>query len=68
MSIYALREAFYDASQEQENEAQALKNLVSAYHKARKTAQEPVLRISLVKQKPRVYVEPDNTMRRNWNE
>ncbi|MDQ5940043.1 MAG: hypothetical protein QG557_993 [Pseudomonadota bacterium] len=66
MSIYALREAFYDASQEQENEA--LANLVNAYHKARKTAQEPVLRISLVKQKPRVYVEPDNTMRRNWNE
>ena len=66
MSIYALREAFYDASQEQENEA--LANLVNAYHKAHKTAQEPVLRISLVKQKPRVYVEPDNTMRRNWNE
>ena len=66
MSIYALREAFYDASQEQENEA--LANLVNAYHKARKAAQEPVLRISLVKQKPRVYVEPDNTMRRNWNE
>ena len=33
MSIYALREAFYDASQEQEKEA--LKTLVSAYHKAR---------------------------------
>ena len=66
MSIYALREAFYDASQEQEKEA--LKTLVSAYHKARKTAQEPVLRISLIKVKPRVYVEPDNTMRRNWNE
>lgn len=66
MSIYALREAFYNASQEQENEA--LANLVNAYHKARKAAQEPVLRISLVKQKPRVYVEPDNTMRRNWNE
>ena len=66
MSIYALREAFYDASQEQENEA--LANLVNAYHKARKAAQEPVLRISLVKQKPRVYVASDNTMRRNWNE
>ena len=66
MSISSLREAFYDASQEQENEA--LANLVNAYHKARKAAQEPVLRISLVKQKPRVYVEPDNTMRRNWNE
>ena len=66
MSIYALREAFYDASQEQEKEA--LKNLVSAYMTKRKAAQEPVLRISLVKQKPRVYVEPDNTMRRNWNE
>ena len=66
MSIYALREAFYDASQEQEKEA--LANLVNAYHKARKAAQEPVLRISLVKVKPRVYVEPDNTMRRNWNE
>ena len=66
MSLSVLREAFYDASQEQENEA--LANLVNAYHKARKAAQEPVLRISLVKQKPRVYVEPDNTMRRNWNE
>ena len=66
MSIYALREAFYDASQEQEKEA--LKNLVSAYMTKRKAAQEPVLRISLVKVKPRVYVEPDNTMRRNWNE
>ena len=66
MSIYALRESLYNASQVQENEA--LANLVNAYHKARKTAQEPVLRISLVKQKQRVYVEPDNTMRRNWNE
>ena len=66
MSIYALREAFYDASQEQEKEA--LKNLVSTYMTKRKAAQEPVLRISLVKQKPRVYVEPDNTMRKNWNE
>ena len=66
MSIYALREAFYDASQEQEKEA--LKNLVSAYMTKRKAAQEPVLRISLIKVKPRVYVEPDNTMRRNWNE
>jgi len=66
MIISSLREAFYDASQEQENEA--LDNLVNAYHKARKSAQEPVLRISLVKVKPRVYVAPDNTMRRNWNE
>ena len=66
MSLSVLREAFYDASQEQENEA--LANLVNAYHKARKAAQEPVLRISLVKQKPRVYVAPDNTMRLNWNE
>ena len=66
MSLSVLREAFYDASQEQENEA--LANLVNAYHKARKAAQEPVLRISLVKQKQRVYIEPDNTMRRNWNE
>ena len=39
-----------------------------AYMTKRKEAQEPVLRISLVKVKPRVYVEPDNTMRRNWNE
>ena len=66
MSISALREAFYDASQEQEKEA--LKTLVSTYMANRKAAQEPVLRISLVKVKPRVYVEPDNTMRRNWNE
>lgn len=66
MSITSLREAFYNASGEQENEA--LSNLVNAYHKARKAAQEPVLRISLVKVKPHVYVAPDNTMRRNWNE
>ena len=66
MSLSVLREAFYDASQEQEKEA--LKTLVSAYMTKRKEAQEPVLRISLVKQKQRVYVEPDNTMRRNWNE
>ena len=66
MSLSVLREAFYDASQEQEKEA--LKTLVSAYMTKRKAAQEPVLRISLVKVKPRVYVEPDNTMRRNWNE
>ena len=66
MSIYALREAFYDASQEQENEA--LANLVNAYHKARKAAQEPAYRVDLVKHKPRVYVAPDNTMRLNWNE
>lgn len=66
MSISVLREAFYDASQEQEKDA--LKTLVSAYMTKRKAAQEPVLRISLVKHKPRVYVEPDNTMRRNWNE
>ena len=32
MSINALREAFYDASQQQENEA--LANLVNAYHEA----------------------------------
>ena len=66
MSIYEAQQAF--ACCTPDNQAQALKNLVSAYHKARKTAQEPVLQISLVKQKPRVYVEPDNTMRRNWNE
>ena len=66
MSIYALREAFYDASQEQENEA--LANLVNAYHKARKAAQEPVYRVDLIKHKKAVYVAPDNTMRLNWNE
>ena len=66
MSIYALQQAF--ACCTPDNEVQALKNLVNAYHKARKAAQEPVLRISLIKVKPRVYVEPDNTMRRNWNE
>ena len=66
MSLYEAQQAF--ACCTQENEVQALKNLVSTYMTKRKTAQEPVLRISLVKQKPRVYVEPDNTMRRNWNE
>lgn len=66
MSITVLRDAFYNASGEQENEA--LANLVNAYHKARKAAQEPVYRVDLVKHKPRVYVAPDNTMRLNYNE
>jgi hypothetical protein len=66
MSIYALREAFYDASQEQENEA--LANLVNAYHKARKEALKPIYRVDLIKHKKAVYVEHDNTMRLNWNE
>jgi len=66
MSIYALREAFYDASQEQENEA--LANLVNAYHKARKEALKPIYRVDLIKHTKAVYVEPDNTMRLNWNE
>ena len=66
MSIYALREAFYDASQEQENEA--LANLVNAYNKARKAALKPIYRVDLIKHKNAVYVAPDNTMRLNWNE
>ena len=66
MSIYALREAFYNASQEQENEA--LTNLVNAYHKARKEALKPIYRVDLIKHTKAVYVEPDNTMRLNWNE
>ncbi len=66
MSIYALREAFYNASQEQENEA--LANLVNAYHKARKEALKPIYRVDLINHKKAVYVEPDNTMRLNWNE
>jgi len=66
MSIYALREAFYDASDEQENEA--LANLVNAYHKARKQALTPIYRVDLIKHKKAVYVAPDNTMRLNWNE
>ena len=66
MSIYALREAFYDASKEQENEA--LANLVNAYHKARKEALKPIYRVDLIKHKKAVYVAPDNTMRLNWNE
>ena len=66
MSIYALREAFYDASQEQEKEA--LANLVNAYHKARKEALKPIYRVDLIKHTKAVYVEPDNTMRLNWNE
>ena len=66
MSIYALREAFYDASQEQENEAFA--NLVNAYHKARKEALKPIYRVDLIKHTKAVYVAPDNTMRLNWNE
>jgi len=66
MSIYALREAFYDASQEKENEA--LANLVNAYHKARKEALKPIYRVDLIKHTKAVYVEPDNTMRLNWNE
>ena len=66
MSLTSLREAFYNASQEQENEA--LANLINAYHKARKDALNPVYRVDLIKHKKAVYVEPDNTMRLNWNE
>ena len=66
MSLTSLREAFYNASQEQENEA--LVNLVNAYHKARKAAQEPVYRDDLIKHTKAVYVAPDDTMRLNWNE
>jgi len=66
MSIYALQQAF--ACCTQENEAQALKNLVSAYHKARKEALKPIYRVDLIKHKKAVYVAPDNTMRLNWNE
>jgi len=66
MSIYALRESFYNASQEQENEA--LANLVNAYHKARKQALKPIYRVDLIKHTKAVYVAPDNTMRLNWTE
>ena len=66
MSLTSLRESFYNASDEQENEA--LANLVNAYHKARKEALKPIYRVDLIKQKQRVYVAPDNTMRLNWNE
>ena len=66
MSIYALQQAF--ACCTQENEAQALKNLVSAYHKARKEALKPIYRVDLIKHTKAVYVGPDNTMRLNWNE
>ena len=66
MNLTSLREAFYNASQEQENEA--LANLVNAYHKARKEALKPIYRVDLIKHTKAVYVEPDNTMRLNWNE
>ncbi len=66
MSLTALRDALYNASDEQENEA--LANLVNAYHKARKEALEPIYRVDLIKHQKAVYVEPDNTMRLNWNE
>jgi hypothetical protein len=66
VSLTSLREAFYDASQEQENEA--LANLVNAYHKARKEALKPIYRVDLIKHKKAVYVAHDNTMRLNWNE
>ena len=66
MSISSLREAFYDASQEQENEA--LANLVNAYHKARKEALKPIYRVDLIKYQKTVYAAPDKTMRLNWNE
>ena len=66
MSLTALRDALYNASQEQENEA--LANLVNAYHKARKEALKPIYRVDLIKHTMAVYVAPDNTMRLNWNE
>ena len=66
MNLTQLREALYSASQEQENEA--LANLVNAYHKARKEALKPIYRVDLIKHTKAVYVAPDNTMRLNWNE
>ena len=66
MSLTLLREAFYNASPELENEA--LANLVNAYHKARKEALTPLYRVDLIKHTKAVYVGPDNTMRLNWNE
>ena len=66
MRLTLLREAFYNASDEQENEA--LANLVNAYHKARKEALKPIYRVDLIKHQKAVYVAPDNTMRLNWNE
>jgi hypothetical protein len=66
VSLTSLRESFYNDSQEQENEA--LANLVNAYHKARKEALKPIYRVDLIKHTKAVYVEPDNTMRLNWNE
>ena len=66
MSLTSLRESFYNASQEQENEA--LTRLVNAYHKARKEALKPIYRVDLIKHTKAVYVAPDNTMRLNWNE
>jgi flagellar motor component MotA len=66
VSLTSLREAFYNASQEQENEA--LANLVNAYHKSRKEALKPIYRVDLIKHTKAVYAEPDNTMRLNWNE
>ena len=66
MSLTSLRESFYNASQEQENEA--LANLVNTYHKARKEALKPIYRVDLIKHTKAVYAAPDNTMRLNWNE
>jgi hypothetical protein len=66
VNLTSLRESLYNASDEQENEA--LANLVNAYHKARKEALKPVYRVDLIKHTKSVYVEPDNTMRLNWNE
>ena len=66
MNLAALRDTLYNASDEQENEA--LANLVNAYHKARKEALKPIYRVDLIKHTKAVYVEPDNTMRLNWNE
>lgn len=66
MSLTALRDALYNASDEQEQSA--LANLVNAYHKSRKEALKPIYRVDLIKHTKSVYVEPDNTMRLNWNE
>ena len=66
MNLAALRDTLYNASDEQENEA--LANLVNAYHKARKEALKPIYRVDLIKHQKAVYVAPDNTMRLNWNE
>ena len=65
MSIYQLQQAFARCTPEQE--AQALKKLVSAYMAQRKADNTPRPKVSLLKHRKEKF-EPNNAQRINLNE